>query len=240
MAGIAAQEAGRKLRHRMTDAVAAHWKVAPDAVGVALGFFFQKEAPGVQVPVQQALQLAEAAGGSLVEHGGYRTRKVGGDYRGGTIGASPAYSTTAHVAEVEVDPETGIVRVTRVWAAHDCGRALNPVLVEGQIEGSVYMGYAEAVMEAQLYDERGLHQGPNLLDYRIPTSLETPELFAQIVETIDPGGPYGAKEAGEGPLHPSIPAISNAVFDALGIRLRELPFTPGKVLAALHQRRPPC
>jgi CO/xanthine dehydrogenase Mo-binding subunit len=106
-------------------------------------------------------------------------------------------------------------------------------MVEGQIEGSVYMGWAEALMEAQVFDERGLHKGPNLLDYRIPTSMETPDIVASIIETIDPGGPYGAKEAGEGPLHPVIPAIANAVYDALGIRLRRIPFTPDRILAEL-------
>ena len=136
-----------------------------------------------------------------------------------------------------MDPETGIVRVEKVWAAHDCGRALNPTLVEGQIEGSVYMGYAEALMEAHRFDERGLHTGPNLLDYRIPTAKETPECFAKIVESLDPGGPYGAKEAGEGPLHPIIPAIANAIADAVGVRLRRIPFTPDRVLAAIEARR---
>ena len=99
------------------------------------------------------------------------------------------------------------------------------------------MGYAEALMEAQVFDERGLHTGPNLLDYRIPTSVETPEIFAAIVETLDPGGPYGAKEAGEGPLHPIIPAIANAIYDAVGIRLRRIPFTPDRVLAALNAQK---
>ena len=140
------------------------------------------------------------------------------------------------MVEVDVDPQTGILRVEKVWAAHDCGRAINPVMVEGQIEGSVYMGWAEALMEAQVFDERGLHKGPNLLDYRIPTSMETPEIVASIIETIDPGGPYGAKEAGEGPLHPIIPAIANAVYDALGIRLRRIPFTPERILAELDQQ----
>jgi len=132
--------------------------------------------------------------------------------------------------------------VERVWAAHDCGKALNPTLVEGQIEGSVYMGYAEAAMEEMTYLPSGLHRGPSLLDYRIPTSLDTPELTAMIVESGDPKGPYGAKEAGEGPLHPVIPAISNAIHDAIGVRLTELPFHPGKVLQLLREkskRRPP-
>ncbi len=236
MCGIAAQEAGRALRERMVVSLAAHWGVPEEQIGVALGAWYDRRDPARQIPVQQVLQLAEAATGTLGTTGGYRTREVGGEYRGGTIGASPAYSTTAHVAEVTVDPETGIVKVERVWVAHDCGRALNPLLVEGQIEGSVYMGYAEALMEAQVFDSRGLHTGPNLLDYRIPTSVETPDILARIVETIDPGGPYGAKEAGEGPLHPIIPAIANAIFDAVGVRLRRLPFTPDVVLAAIRAR----
>ena len=185
----------------------------------------------------EACQKAEAAEGApLAATGGYRTQKLGGDYRGGTIGASPAYSFTAHVAEVSVDEETGIWKVERIWAAHDCGKALNPTLVEGQIEGSVYMGAAEAQMEEMVYNDKGLLFGPSLLDYRIPTSLDTPDLDSYIVESNDPGGPYGAKEAGEGPLHPAIPAIANAIHDACGIRIRELPFYPQRILNLLRER----
>lgn len=235
MVGTAAQEAARALRDRMRAALAAHWSIPEERVGVALGFWFDRDDAARQLDTKAVLQIAEAAAGTpLSASGGYRTRKVGGAYRGGTIGASPAYSTTAHVAEVSVDLETGVVRVEKVWVAHDCGRAINPVMVEGQVEGSVYMGYAEAIMEAQTFDERGLHRGPNLLDYRIPTSVETPDIFTKIIETIDPGGPYGAKEAGEGPLHPIIPAIANAIYDAVGVRLRRIPFTPDVVLAALR------
>jgi 4-hydroxybenzoyl-CoA reductase alpha subunit len=238
MAGIAAQEAGRSMAVAMRAAVAKTWGVDEDRVLVGYGSYLDRDDPGRQLPAREALILAEAAAGTpLTAAGGYRTRKVGGAYRGGTIGASPAYSTTAHVCEVAVDPETGIVRVEKVWAAHDCGRALNPQLVEGQIEGSVYMGYAEAIMEAHTFDERGLHKAPNLLDYRIPTSKECPDFIAQIVESLDPGGPYGAKEAGEGPLHPVIPAIANAIHDAVGIRLRSLPFTPERVLAAIREKQ---
>ncbi len=233
MAGTAAQMAARALRDKLVAAVAESWEVAPEQVGVALGSYYDRSRPGHTVSTTEAMVLAEAKFGTLGLTGEYRTREVGGDYRGGTIGASPAYSTTAHVVEVAVDVETGIVIVEKVWAAHDCGRALNPVLVEGQIEGSVYMGWAEAVMEAQVFRPDGLHVGPNLLDYRIPTSVETPDLVARIVETLDPGGPYGAKEAGEGPLHPVIPAIANAIWDAVGVRIRRMPFTPERVLEAL-------
>ncbi|MCA9638674.1 MAG: molybdopterin-dependent oxidoreductase, partial [Myxococcales bacterium] len=153
--------------------------------------------------------------------------------------ASPAYSMTAHVAEVEVDEETGEVHVLKIWCAHDCGRAISRGLVEGQIEGSTYMGFGEAIMEEHLVDPAhgGVHAGPSLLDYRMPTFLDTPEIDAMIVEAADRNGPYGAKEAGEGPLHSSIPAIANAIYDAVGIRLDRLPFSPPRVLAALAERR---
>ena len=236
MAGIAAQEAGRKMGDRMRSATASKWEIPVEQVRIGMGFVYDAKDSSRSILSREAMILAESEGGLLGETGAYWTRKVGGDYRGGTIGASPAYSTTAHVVEVNVDPQTGILRVEKVWAAHDCGRAINPVMVEGQIEGSVYMGWAEALMEAQVFDERGLHKGPNLLDYRIPTSMETPDIIASIVETIDPGGPYGAKEAGEGPLHPIIPAIANAVYDALGIRLRRIPFTPERILAELEEQ----
>ena len=211
MAGLAAQEACEKLAAKLHAAGGATF--------------------------EEACQKAEAIEGApLAASGGYRTQKLGGDYRGGTIGASPAYSFTAHVAEVSVDEETGVWKVERIWAAHDCGKALNPTLVEGQIEGSVYMGAAEAQMEEMVYNDKGLLFGPSLLDYRIPTSLDTPDLQAWIVESNDPNGPYGAKEAGEGPLHAAIPAIANALYDACGIRIRELPFYPQRVLKLLRER----
>ena len=144
------------------------------------------------------------------------------------------------MAEVEVDPETGVVRVIKVWAAHDCGRALHPVSVEGQIEGSVYMGVSEVLFEDMAYRDNGLHMGPNLLDYRMATTLDTPDIQAIIVEEPDPNGPYGAKEAGEGPLHPAIPAVANAIRNATGANLRSTPFTPDKVLAAIRAAREPA
>jgi CO/xanthine dehydrogenase Mo-binding subunit len=140
---------------------------------------------------------------------------------------------------VNVDVETGIVAVDRIWIAHDCGRALNPVLVEAQMDGSAYMGFAEALMEEHTYKDAdhgraGLHNAPSFLDYRMPTTLDTPEMTSLIVESFDPEGPYGAKEAGEGPLHPSIPAIANAIYDAVGLRMDRMPFSPPNVWRGLQ------
>ncbi|NCG17685.1 MAG: molybdopterin-dependent oxidoreductase [Rhodobacterales bacterium] len=246
MAGTAAIQAGKALRGAMVKAVAKRWECAAGEVIVTQGTYLHGSNPDLSIPVVQALIWAEEDVGTLSATGGYETRKVGGDYRGGTIGASPAYSATAHVAEVEVDEETGKVRVLNIWASHDCGRAINPTMVEGQIEGSVYMGMSEALYEDQEFYEdghrnrkdkaHGLHIGPSLLDYRISTSVDTPNVYATIVESVDPGGPYGAKEAGEGPLHPAIPAIANAIWHAAGVRMRTMPFTPERVLAAIKQR----
>ncbi len=241
MCGNACLDAARHLRETITTTLGERWGVPKGEVVLAGGQAVWTRDPATHaMSVKEAFQAAEAAHGTLGSVGWYQSPKLGGDYRGGTIGASPAYSFTAHVAEVSCDEETGFVKVERLWVAHDCGRALNPVTVEGQMEGSAYMGFAEAIFESQDYKPAavghgfGLHHGPSLLDYRIPTSLDTPELSAHIVESIDPEGPYGAKEAGEGPLHPSVPAIANAIHDALGIRCDRLPFHPPAIRALLR------
>ena len=241
MVGNACLDAARELREKIAGTLAERWGVAKAEIVLAGGVACATSNPReLAMSVKDAFQAAEAKHGTLGSVGWYQSPKLGGDYRGGTIGASPAYSFTAHVAEVDCDPETGVVNVTDIWVAHDCGRALNPVNVEGQMEGSAYMGYAEALLETQVYKPAGpghpfgLHHGPSLLDYRMPTSMDTPRLHSIIVESLDPEGPYGAKEAGEGPLHPSIPAIANAIYDALGVRCDRLPFDPPRVLGLLR------
>lgn len=240
MVGNAVLMACRELNAKIRASAASELGCSAEDVRLADGWAF---GGGERMPIAQAFMLAETEHGTLGAVGHYNTPKEGvhGDYRGGTIGASPAYSFTAHVAEVEVDEDTGFVAVKKIWIAHDCGRALNPMLVEGQMEGSAYMGFAEALMEEQRVKrgtpEGGLHDAPSLLDYRIPTSLDCPEFISLIVEANDPEGPYGAKEAGEGPLHPSLPAIANAIYDAVGVRIDRLPFTPDRVWRALQDAK---
>jgi CO/xanthine dehydrogenase Mo-binding subunit len=241
MCGNAALDAARKLRDLIAETLCERWGVSKGDIVLAQGMAVAASDPKQRaMTVKEAFQAAEARHGTLGSVGWYQSPKLGGDYRGGTIGASPAYSFTAHVAEVECDPEMGWVTVKKIWVAHDCGRALSPVAVEGQMEGSAYMGFGEALMETHTFKPAavghgaGIHHGPSLLDYRMPTSMDTPELQSLIVESVDPEGPYGAKEAGEGPLHPSIPAIANAIHDALGIRCDRLPFSPPAVLALLQ------
>lgn len=115
----------------------------------------------------------------------------------------------------------------KVWIGHDIGKVINPYLVQGQVEGSVYMAIGEALMEEQVF-RKGMHKMPSLLEYKSPTFLEMPEVDTSLIESLDPKGPYGAKEAGQGPLLPVLPALANAVYDALGVRIDEIPITPEK------------
>ena len=135
----------------------------------------------------------------------------------------------------------------RVWIAHDIGRALNPTLVRGQVEGSVYMGLGEALMEEQAFrrlpprlSHALVHKFPSMLEYKSPTTLDMPEVVTELVEHPDPRGPFGAKEVGQGPLLPVMPAVANAVYDAVGVRIDEVPITPEKILQARSRRRPPA
>ncbi|MGA8153175.1 MAG: molybdopterin cofactor-binding domain-containing protein [Terriglobales bacterium] len=196
------------------------------------------EGPKDQLTFEEAVVAAIDFHGALSGSGSYAPPQEarGGKHKGGGVGPSPAYSYSAQVAEVSVDEETGEVTVHKVWAAHDCGRALNPVSVEGQIIGSVWMGMGQALTEEMIWKD-GMLMNPGLLEYRSPSSVESPEVEAIIVESIDPEGPFGAKECSEGSLAATIPAISNAIFDAVGVRLHECPFTPERVLAALRAKK---
>jgi CO/xanthine dehydrogenase Mo-binding subunit len=142
------------------------------------------------------------------------------------------------VAEVEVDPETGVVQVPRIWIAHDIGQAINPALVMGQVEGSVYMGLGEALMEEMSYREnrRVIHKFPSMLEYKSPTTLEMCDVVTYLVEHPEPNGPFGAKEAGQGPLLPVMPAVANAIYDAVGVRIDEVPMSPPKVRKAIQAK----
>jgi len=217
MAGNAALEAARKMRALLVEAVEAAGRRFDD------------------VPFEEASVLAEARFGTLATAGSYTPPKIAGPYKGSGVGPSPAYSYSACVVDLDADARTGLVHVNRVWIAHDVGRAINPLLVEGQVEGSVYMGLGEALMEEQVF-RKGLHKWPSMLEYKSPTFLDSPEIETFIVETVDREGPYGAKEAGQGPLLPVPPAVCAAVHDALGVWIDEIPVTPEKVIEALRRK----
>ncbi|MDR3746900.1 MAG: molybdopterin-dependent oxidoreductase [Acidobacteriota bacterium] len=198
----------------------------------------KEEGPRDHMSFEEAVVSAIDFHGGLTGTGSYAPPAAarGGKQKGGGVGPSPAYSYSAQVADVSVDEETGEVTVHKIWAAHDCGRALNPVAVEGQVIGSVWMGLGQALQEEMVWKD-GLLMNPGMLEYRSPSSTESPDIECIIVESIDPEGPFGAKEAGEGSLAATIPAISNAIYDAVGVRLRESPFTPERILAALRAKK---
>jgi 4-hydroxybenzoyl-CoA reductase alpha subunit len=236
MAGNAAVQAAERLRDMLHQAVAKKLEVAPGEVASRGGRVFVSDDPARGVSFDEAAVLAESMHGTLACAGSYTPPKRAGKHKGSGVGPSPCYSYSACVVELRVDPETGEVKVDQVWIGHDVGRALNPLLVEGQVEGSVYMGLGEALMEEQAF-RKGLHKFPSMLDYKSPTTLETPEIHTILVETDDPEGPFGAKEAGQGPLLPVPPAVANAIYDAVGIRIDEVPMTPDRVVKALALKR---
>ena len=239
MTGNAALEAARKLRALVLGAAGKKLEVPPERLRAAGGRIWDASDPSRALTFVEAAVLAEAAHGTLGAVGSYTPPRSVARWKGAGVGPTPTYSYSAAAVEVSVDRETGIIRVDKVWIAHDVGRSINPLLVIGQVEGSVYMGLGEALMEEQAF-RKGRHKIPSLLEYKSPTTLEMPPVESILVETLDPQGPYGAKECGQGPLLPVIPALANAVYDAVGARVDEVPITPEKVLAALEGRyRPP-
>lgn len=240
MMGNAAVQAAERARELVARAFAEKTKVPVDRVELAGGRVFDVSDPTgpASMTFAEAVVVAEAKFGTLGTVGSYTPPPSAGRYRGAGVGPSPAYSYTAAVVEVEADEDTGVVTPTKVWVAHDLGRAIHRAMAVGQVEGSVYMGLGEALMEEMTYrgNRFGVHKFPSLLEYKSLTSMDMPEVETILVEDPDPNGPFGAKEVGQGPLLPMMPAVANAVFDALGVRVDEVPVTPEKVLRALASK----
>ena len=238
MAGNACLNAAKDMRDQIIAAVARKFGCAAEDFEAKNGRISHKSDAGKSFSFDEAVGVALEFHGALIARGTYAPPETarGGKFKGAGVGPSPAYSYSAQVAEVTVDPETGHVRVDKIVAAHDCGKALNPLTVEGQIEGSVYMGFGQALQEDMIWKD-GRLMNPSLLEYRIPATKENPEIESIIVESIDPEGPFGAKEAGEGSLAATIPAIANAIFDAVGVRINSIPITPDKILDALREKQ---
>ena len=238
MTGNAALEAARKLRDRLAEATAKKLGAPVADVTFVDGMLRPREKSNSEMTFADAARLAADAEGTLVEKGAYWPPREaqGGRFPGAGVGPGVAYSYSAQAVEVDVNEETGEVKVLKVWAAHDCGRALNPGAVRGQIEGSVWMGLAQALFEELQYSPQGLLFNGSLLEYKVPGAMDSPPIDVFIVESCDPEGPFGAKEAGEGSVAAVLPALTNAIHDAVGVWITELPVTPQRVLAALERR----
>jgi 4-hydroxybenzoyl-CoA reductase alpha subunit len=243
MAGNAAIQAAERLRAQIAAVVCETLGTLPDRVVFSQGRVFAADSAGPGMTFVEAVQAAEAALGTLSAVGSYSPPRPPGKYKGAGVGPSPAYSFSACIVETEVDERTGWVHVPKIWIAHDIGRALNPTLARGQVIGGVYMGLGEALMEEQSFRRLPeklsgalVHRAPSMLDYKSLTSLDMPDVEVALIEDPDPNCPYGAKEVGQGPLLPVMPAVANAIFDAVGVRIDEIPITPDKVLKALHDK----
>jgi CO/xanthine dehydrogenase Mo-binding subunit len=241
MMGNAAIQAAERLKAQVAEAAAEQLMIIPQRVAFSKGRVFFADDPQKGMTFAEAVVYAEAKFGTLGAVGSYLPPRSPGRYKGAGVGPSPAYSYTACVVEVDVDKATGWVSVPKVWIAHDIGRTINPVLARGQVEGSVYMALGEALMEEQVFRRLPakmsgalVHKFPSLLEYKSLTSLDMPDVVTELVEDPDPNCPFGAKEVGQGPLLPVMPAVANAIYDAVGVRIDELPITPDKVLKALE------
>ncbi|ODS98815.1 MAG: 4-hydroxybenzoyl-CoA reductase subunit alpha [Lautropia sp. SCN 69-89] len=237
MVGNAALRAAQAMKRALLEAAAKRLEVSVDDVEWE-GEHCRVAGTDRTLAFAQVVEAALAESGTLTFKGAWSTppETQGGKFRGAAVGSSAGFSYAAQVVEVSVDEDTGVVKVERVWVAHDCGRAINPLAVEGQVQGAVWMGMGQAMSEENQY-HLGLPMRPNMLDYRIPTIAESPPIEVKLVESNDPLGPFGAKEASEGALHGFPPALANAIHDAIGVRLDELPLTPDRVLEAIHARR---
>jgi 4-hydroxybenzoyl-CoA reductase alpha subunit len=233
--GLAVQNAAKDVKKQLLDLASEILEANVDDLESKEGRVFVKGSPekGVSIP-----ELAEFSyfkkGRPILGRGIYDDPISKPDYGTG-YGTSPAYSFASQVAEVEVDVETGKVKVLRITSAHDLGRALNPMAVRGQIEGAMAQGIGSTLFE-RLDWVKGRTLNSNFLDYRMLTALDVSAIEPIFIESVDPNGPYGAKGVGEPALVPTAAAIANAIYDAVGVRIKSLPITPDKILAALAEK----
>jgi 4-hydroxybenzoyl-CoA reductase alpha subunit len=226
-AGNAALKAAHAAREEIFRVVAKKVEANPEDLVAADRRIFVKGSPEAFVAFEDAINLyqRENEGAPLVAKGSYNSPDK----------MSPTYSFGAYVAEVEVDPRTGEVEVHKITAGHDCGQPLNPMSVEGQVEGCIVMGMGYALSE-NLSLEEGQTLNPSFLGYRAPAANQAPDIVVHHVICRDPEGPFGAKETGEGSLDPVTPAIANAVYNAVGVRIKDLPITPERILRELKKK----
>jgi 4-hydroxybenzoyl-CoA reductase alpha subunit len=258
MTGHATKEAAEQIRDRIAQFLADEFKCSLNSIEFHKGIVtfdgkpgnfekirtnYIKEHRGWTDPpsgdyltFREAARLAFLKAGTLVGTGKYKPPRLGGSYKGAAVGTSPAYGCSAQIVEVSVDMETGQVTVDNMTDAHDCGLAINKTLVEGQMQGSLSMGLGECLFEEVKFDSRGRILNANLGEYKIPTALDMPKVKSIIVESNEPNGPYGAKEVGEGAIMPTIPAILNAIYNATGVRIKELPVTPERLYLEMRKK----
>ena len=236
--GNAVKLAAEKAKEILFEVAAPMLGVRPDQLEAKDRKLQVKGFPQRNLPIGEVAQRAQnVMGQPAIGSASYNPPTVAMDPETGQGKPFNSYVYATQIAEVDVDDETGEVEVLRIAAAHDCGTAINPMLVEGQIQGGISMGIGLALQEEILFDAAGLQLNPNLTNYIMPTSLDMPDIEVDIVDSYDPTGPFGAKGVGEPTSVPTAAAILNAIHDAVGVRITSLPATAEKVLAAIKAKR---
>ncbi|MFQ5463697.1 MAG: molybdopterin-dependent oxidoreductase [Phycisphaerae bacterium] len=238
MAGHAVSRAGAAVVDKMKP-YAAKLLDCPEAIVDAHdGVMFVRNDPSRSVAWEEVARKYFNANGPLVGTGAYKPPDgLGGDYKGSTVGTSPAYSFGSAVCEVSVDLETGKVKIDQFTDYHDCGTPINPMAVHGQVEGAVVMGASETMLEDVQFDKQGRILNPNLHGYLMMTIKDAPEIFSGLVDSYEPRGPFGAKEIGEGSTLPVLGAVAHAIANATGVWIKDLPITPEKILKAIRREQ---
>ncbi|MDR3567353.1 MAG: molybdopterin-dependent oxidoreductase [Syntrophobacteraceae bacterium] len=258
MTGLATKEAGEDIKRQVLEVLSEELHVPVEDMDIKKGFIvFKGEKPDItalrtryikehrgwsdnpamdeELSFREASRMAFLSRGSIVGKGKYKPPILGGQHKGAAVGTSPAYGCSAQVVELSVDEGTGKINIEKMTDAHDCGLAINRTSVEGQMYGSLSMGLGEALFEEVKFDDKGRVINDDLAEYKITRALDMPAIEPIIVESNEPNGPFGAKEVGEGAIMPAIPAILNAVADAIGVRIFELPLKPERVYMAIKE-----
>ena len=220
--GWAAYEAAQEVKRKMIERAATVWDTSVDDVEYDGGVLTHKSDPELRMTFKELAGKLLQTGGPISASSNVEPSGVGG-----------AFATA--IVDVEVDPDTGKVDVLRYTTVQDAGKAIHPSYVEGQMQGGAVQGIGWALNEEYFYNDKGEMANSSFLDYRMPTSLDVPMIDTVIVEVANPGHPYGARGVGEVPIVPPLPAIANAIHNAIGVRMQELPMSPGKILENLWE-----
>jgi 4-hydroxybenzoyl-CoA reductase alpha subunit len=238
MSGTAVKLAGEEIKKQILDMASTMMSLPPDDLECREGIIFSKSRPKADsITFEEAASRFFVLRGPLLGRGVYVVPRLGGTFKGAAVGTSPAYSYCAQITEVQIDEETGEIDVRDIWDVHDCGKVINPMLLHGQVHGALYMGMGESIWEQVLFDDEGKILNPNLGAYMLPTALDMPRIHSELVESYEPAGPWGAKEVGEGATNPTMGSFSNAIYDAMGVRVNSLPLTYEKIWRAMKEKR---
>jgi 4-hydroxybenzoyl-CoA reductase subunit alpha len=236
MSGAAVKQAGEEVKAQLLEMAAIMLERDMEDLDVKAGIIFSKTDPSVEMQFSEAAREFFVRRGPLVGKGSYTPPKLGGKFKGAAVGTSPAYSFCAQVSEVDIDQETGVIKVTDVWDVHDCGMVINPGLLHAQVHGALFMGLGESIWEQVLFDKNGKIMNANMGEYRLPTALDMPRVHSGLIDSYEPAGPWGVKEVGEGSTNPTMGCFANAIYDAMGVRVYSLPLTYEKVWRAMKEK----